>query len=127
RVCFCENGEPFEIGFGGSMQFQWASDMARQFIEAALQLLGGARVFNFDTPSTSMDEVIRIIRSVKLGTQITSKEARLPFPERLEPGKLGDNRKGYLRLVFISALRRPIYVLQLDHAVSSSPERLAGL
>ncbi len=80
--------EPFEIGFGGSMQFQWASDVARQFIEAALQPLDGAQVFNFDTPSTSVDEVIRIIKSVKPGAQITSKGAQLPFPERIEPGEL---------------------------------------
>ena len=50
-----------------------------------------ARVFNFDTPSNSVDEVIRIIKSVKPAAEITSKGARLPFPERLEPGELGDH------------------------------------
>ncbi len=84
-------GEPFEIGFGGAMQFQWASDVAQQFIEAALHPLAGAQVFNFDTASTSIDEVIRVIRSVKPGAQVTHTENRLPFPDRIQPGGLRDH------------------------------------
>ncbi len=84
-------GEPFEIGFGGSMQFQWASDVARQFIAAARHPLDGAQVFHLDTPSASVDDVIRVIKSVRPDASITRKDTRLPFPEQFEPAPLGDH------------------------------------
>jgi len=81
-------GESFEIGFGGVMQFQLASDVALQFIDAAEQNLEGAHVFNLGTPPISVDEVIELIREVKPDAQITRKETRLPFPESFDDSAL---------------------------------------
>ena len=81
-------GEPFEIGFGGVMQFQLASDVALQFIDAAEQNSEGAHVFNLGTPSIIVDEVIELIREVKPDAQITRKESRLPFPESFDDSAL---------------------------------------
>ena len=81
-------GEPFEIGFGGVMQFQLASDVALQFIDAAEQNSEGAHVFNLGTPPVSVDEVIKLIRDIKPGAQITRTETRLPFPESFDDSAL---------------------------------------
>ncbi|GAB4578573.1 MAG: NAD-dependent epimerase/dehydratase [Anaerolineales bacterium] len=77
-------GEPFEIGFGGRMEFHLASDVALQFIDAAEmpdEARRGAYAFNLGTPPASVDEVIEIIRTVRPGAQITRKNTILPFPE----------------------------------------------
>ena len=81
-------GEPFEIGFGGVMQFQLAADVALQFIAAAEQNSEGAHVFNLGTPPVSVDEVIQLIRQVKPDAQITRKETHLPFPESFDDSAL---------------------------------------
>ena len=81
-------GESFEIAFGGVMQFQLASDVALQFIDAAEQNSEGAHVFNLGTPPASVDEVIELIRQGKPDAQITRKESRLPFPESFDDSAL---------------------------------------
>jgi nucleoside-diphosphate-sugar epimerase len=81
-------GEPLEIGFGGVMQFQLASDVALQFIEAADHAREGAHVFNLGTPPVSVDELIEVIREVRPEAQITRKETRLPFPESFDDSAL---------------------------------------
>jgi nucleoside-diphosphate-sugar epimerase len=81
-------GEPFEIGFGGVMQFQLASDVALQFIDAADQAGEGAHVFNLGTPPGSVDEVIELIKQINPDAQITRKVTRLPFPESFDDSAL---------------------------------------
>jgi len=81
-------GEPFEIGFGGVMQFQLASDVALQFIDAADHTREGAHVFNLGTPPVSVDKVIEVIQEIRPGAQITRKETRLPFPESFDDSAL---------------------------------------
>ena len=81
-------GQPFEIGFGGVMQFQLASDVALQFIDAADQAGEGAHVFNLGTPPGSVDEVIELIKQIQTDAQITRKETRLPFPESFDDSAL---------------------------------------
>ena len=81
-------GDAFEIAFGGVMQFQLASDVALQFIDAADQNLEGAHVFNLGTPPVSVDEVIELIRAFKPDAQITRKETHLPFPESFDDSAL---------------------------------------
>lgn len=81
-------GESYEIGFSGVMQFQLASDVALQFIDAADQAGEGAHVFNLGTPPVSVDEVIELIRKIKPDAQITRKETRLPFPENFDDSAL---------------------------------------
>lgn len=75
------HGEPFEIGFSGEMQFQLASDVARQFIAAADQTdFAQAGVFNLGTAVTSVSQFIQHIKTLRPKAQITQKETRLPFP-----------------------------------------------
>ncbi len=73
-------GEAFEIGFSGPMQFQWASDVARQFIDAAERQLDGSFVFNLDTKAVQVSEVVDLIRDLRPGARVTFKQNDLPFP-----------------------------------------------
>jgi nucleoside-diphosphate-sugar epimerase len=83
-------GEPFTINFGGMMQFQHASDVAQQFLDAAHppERDRGAHVFNLGTPPASVDAVIDLIKTVRPGAQINRTEAILPFPEAFDDGAL---------------------------------------
>lgn len=99
-------GEAYEIGFGGAMQVQWASDVARLFIAAARGAPEGARVFNLDTPSTRVEEVIGLIREVRPGAQITHKEAPLPFPARFAPGELAAYLPDFAETPLAEGVRR---------------------
>ena len=74
-------GKSFHISFGGAMQFHFASDVARQFIEAAEYPLDGAYGFSIGTPITQVDEVVRIINEVKPGVNVTNTDVELPFPD----------------------------------------------
>jgi nucleoside-diphosphate-sugar epimerase len=77
-------GEPYEIGFSGPMQFQWASDVARQFIDAAERRLEGSFVFNLDTKAVQVSEVVEIIRDLRPGARVTFKQNDLPFPAEFD-------------------------------------------
>lgn len=82
-------GAPFEIGFGGRMLFQWASDVARQFIDAARDARPGAHAFNLGTGLASVAAVVDHIRAVRPDARITIREdVRLPFPEALDDAPL---------------------------------------
>jgi len=73
-------GQPFHIAFRGTTQFQWASDVAQQFIDAALQPLNGARSFNLGGPPTTVETVAALIAQYRPGAAITVAERTLPFP-----------------------------------------------
>ncbi|MEQ8677322.1 MAG: NAD(P)-dependent oxidoreductase [Aggregatilineales bacterium] len=81
-------GEPSQINFGGLMQFQLASDVALQFIDAATIPMDGAHVFNLGTPPVTIDEVIALIKAVKPDAEITRTETILPFPEVFDDSAL---------------------------------------
>lgn len=74
-------GQPFAISFAGRMQFQFASDVAEGFIQAALQPLGGAYAFNLGTPPVAVEHVAAIINRLRPAAQVTVAERALPFPE----------------------------------------------
>jgi UDP-glucuronate 4-epimerase len=76
-------GEPFHIPFGGSMQLQYAPDVARAFIDGARRPRMGAEVFNLGGPVISVPEIISAITAVVPEAQITFEETPLPFPSRL--------------------------------------------
>ena len=73
-------GRPYHIKFGGRLQYQLASDVALQFIEAARAPLNGAHMFNLGGEVASMDELVELIRRVKADAAITHDDAPLPFP-----------------------------------------------
>ena len=79
-------GAGYRIGFGGSMQFHFASDVARQFIEAAEVPGAGALGFNLGTPPTPVSEFIAHIARARPGVAIELGDTLLPFPDGLDSG-----------------------------------------
>ena len=77
-------GESFKIDFGGTMQFQLASDVAQQFIDAASFANDGAQVFNLGTQPASVAEIIDHIKAVKPAANLAFADKRLPFPESFD-------------------------------------------
>lgn len=73
-------GEPFHIRFGGKVALQHAADVARAFIQAALQPKEGAQVYTLRGTVTSVDQVIRSIETVT-GTQglVTCDDTPIPI------------------------------------------------
>jgi nucleoside-diphosphate-sugar epimerase len=81
-------GVPFTINFGSRVQMQHASDVARQFIDAASQPVEGAPVYGLGTPPVSIAEVIAHIQAVKPGAEITHTDKVLPFAEGFDDSAL---------------------------------------
>jgi nucleoside-diphosphate-sugar epimerase len=88
-------GQPFRIGFGGRMVFQYAPDIAQAFITASRSDLDGARAYNMPGTLASIDELIGLIDRHVPGAAdlITHDPEPLPFPEAIEASgvrELGD-------------------------------------
>ncbi len=81
-------GQDYHIPFGGSMQLHLASDMAQQFIEAALHPLGGAYDFNMGTPPVALTTVAALVMELCPGVTITITDNQLPFPEGCDSSAL---------------------------------------
>jgi UDP-glucuronate 4-epimerase len=79
-------GEGFEIGYGGSAQYDFAADVGRAFARAARAATEGAHVANFPGDPSAMAEVVAAIEaaSPESAGAITWNDERLPFPESLE-------------------------------------------
>lgn len=97
-------GEDAHISFGGTMQLQWASDVARQFIDAALLVDGagpggsegaperrftrGAFVYDLGGPLVTIEEVARVVERGRPDVRVTVGDARLPFPQGFDDAAL---------------------------------------
>ncbi len=87
-------GRSSHISFGGRMQFHWASDVARQFIDAAFGRLApledglGARVFDLGGPLVEVAEVAALIERLRPGVRVTVGDGKLPFPEGFDDAPL---------------------------------------
>jgi nucleoside-diphosphate-sugar epimerase len=81
-------GEPYQINFGGSMQFHWASDVAQQFITASLQPCEDALGFNLGTASTAVTEFIEVVKTLRPDAQLSCSEHVLPFPQGFDASAL---------------------------------------
>lgn len=81
-------GEDGHISFGGGMQLHWASDVARQFIAAALSPRDGAQAYDLGGPVVGMEEAARLIEELRPGVRVTIGDGRLPFPEGFDDGPL---------------------------------------
>lgn len=57
-------GEPFRIRFGGRVALQYASDVGRALVRAALDPKPGARVYNLRGVVASVEDVVRAIEDV---------------------------------------------------------------
>lgn len=81
-------GLPATVGFRGTMQFQLASDVARQFILAAETPLPGAQTFNLGTPPASVEQFVATVRRLRPEAQITIADNLLPFPAGFDDSAL---------------------------------------
>ncbi|MEM7735783.1 MAG: NAD-dependent epimerase/dehydratase [Deinococcota bacterium] len=81
-------GESYHINFGGTMQFHWASDVAQQFITAALQPSGDALAFNLGSAPVSVEAFIEAVKMLRPNAELTCSEQILPFPEGFEADAL---------------------------------------
>jgi UDP-glucuronate 4-epimerase len=81
-------GKPFTISFSGVTQFQLASDVALQFIDAARLPLNGAYVFNMGGEPTTVAQIADMIRQVRPSAEIEVVGNPLPFPERFDDSEL---------------------------------------
>ena len=82
-------GEPFHVNFTGDMQFQLASDVARQFIAAADQTdFARAEVFNLGTPVAGVTEFLDHLRALRPDAKVTEGDGRLPFPRGFDDAAL---------------------------------------
>ncbi len=81
-------GQPYHIPFSGTMQFQLASDVARQFILAAEQPLGGARGFNLGGDPKIVADFVAAATDVLPAAQIDVADNPLPFPEGFDDSEL---------------------------------------
>ena len=93
-------GKPFHINFAGRMQFQLASDVARQFIDSATTPGEGAFVFNMGTEPMEVRDVAAMINAHNPDVAITVEETILPFPEGFDDSAM----KGYFDTVYQTPL-----------------------
>ena len=79
-------GEGFEIGYGGSVQYDFAPDVGHAFALAARAANEGARVANFPGEPSTMEEVVAAIEQAvpRVAGKVTWNDERLPFPDSLE-------------------------------------------
>ena len=84
-------GQPYSIAFSGKMQFQLASDVARQFILAAEQPLNGAYGFNLGQRVSTVAEFVDIAKGTLPDARIDVADNPLPFPEGFDDSMLRAN------------------------------------
>ena len=79
-------GEPYEIGYGGSAQYDHAPDVGRAFVEASRAATKEAHVFNFPGVVASIEEVVAAIEAAvpEAVGLVTWSGPPLPFPAALE-------------------------------------------
>ncbi len=79
-------GEDYEIGYGGTAQYDLAQDVGRGFVLAARAATDGAHVANFPGEPSTMAEVVAAIEEAvpEAEGRISWKDDRLPFPDSLE-------------------------------------------
>ncbi len=83
-------GEGFEVGYGGTAQYDYAPDVGRAFVLAARAAGEGAHVANFPGEPSTMQDVVAAIEAgaPEAAGKLTWTETALPFPESLESGLL---------------------------------------
>jgi UDP-glucuronate 4-epimerase len=79
-------GDGFRIAFGGQLQFHYAPEAARAFLEAARAAEEGAVVRNLGGRATDMAEVIAAIEAAAptVAGKVSYEDVVLPFPHEFE-------------------------------------------
>ena len=81
-------GQPYKIGFSGTMQFQLAADVARQFILAAEQPLAGAYGFNLGGQPATVADFVDLATGILPDAAIEVADNPLPFPAGFDDSAL---------------------------------------
>jgi nucleoside-diphosphate-sugar epimerase len=83
-------GQPYEIGFGGTTVFQYASDVAKTLILASRSEPTGARVFNLGGDGVAIPDWVAAIEAAipEAAGLITVAPNELPFPAAIAHGSL---------------------------------------
>jgi UDP-glucuronate 4-epimerase len=81
---------PYTIPYSGVAQFQYARDVARTFIRAALATPHGATVYNLAGAAVSISDLIGVIEQTtpQAAGRITQRGGPLAFPETVEAAGL---------------------------------------
>jgi UDP-glucuronate 4-epimerase len=79
-------GDGFEIGYGGTAQYDFAPDVGKTFALGAHAAREGAHVGNFPGERASLDDVVAAIEAAapEVAGRVTHVDRELPFPESLE-------------------------------------------
>ncbi len=77
-------GEPFQIGFSGTAQYDYVPDVARAVVTSAHSATATAGVYNVPGALADVSDVVACIEAAVPGAEITWSGERLPFPEALE-------------------------------------------
>ncbi len=77
-------GEAFTIQYSNGFQLQFASDVARQFIEAGRDAKRGNFVFNLGGEARSMPGLIEMIRGILPEARIDFIDTKFPIPELMD-------------------------------------------
>ncbi len=83
-VAAAVRGEPFEIGFSGTAQYDYAPDVGRAFALAAGAVAGRAAVYNFPGVVAPIHDVVAAIQAAVPGADVSWSGDSLPFPQALE-------------------------------------------
>lgn len=78
------HGEKFDIEYGGTLDFQFAPDVAQAFIHAARVNISEAPTFNIAGHSTSVADFVDVIKSVTGFEQLSCGTSSLPVVEGAE-------------------------------------------
>jgi UDP-glucuronate 4-epimerase len=95
-------GVPYRIPYSGRSQFQYAPDVARAFVQAALVEHDGATVHNLAGEAVSMDEVVAAIEAAAPAAAglIEFDDVLLPFPSEVDAASLGETIGAVAELTF---------------------------
>ena len=77
-------GEPFQIAFSGTAQYDFAPDVARGAVIAAHATTESAAVYNVPGAFADVADVVACIEAEVPGAEITWTGDRLPFPPAFE-------------------------------------------
>ncbi len=79
-------GQPYRIPFGGRFDFQFADDVARDFIRSARVRYEGADVFNLHGSLVHVSDIVAALEAAvpTIRGQLSYAEAPLSFPEEMD-------------------------------------------
>ncbi|HEX2346494.1 MAG TPA: hypothetical protein VHI12_07905, partial [Gaiellaceae bacterium] len=82
--------ESYEIGYGGTLQYDYAPDVGRGFTLAARAATESAYVANFPGEPSAMQEVVDAIEAAApaVAGKVSWEEGQLPFPQSLQANLL---------------------------------------